>query len=191
MRDDRGAALVACLLLLTLLTLLGAAALDRSGLEARMGRHQEQELLALYAAEAGIHVLAYWLRSPAATPAAIANVLRPRFLTGGHPVYVDPGGRSQFAGSRNYPDLEVAPMRQTALGWSSGWRSVWDLFGQAGIDLTLRVYGPAWPQAVATLESRARTPTGLERVLTVQLVGAAQPPRLEFAPGSWGELFGK
>jgi len=176
-----------CLFALLLLTLLGGLALSMAQMEMRAASYQQHEIAALYQAEAGIHLMLYWLGHPESAPLSVQNFFMPRFVQEeGSPAFINEEGTSQFSGSPVTLDipLGVSPNQDP---WDSTWIALWRILGLTGETLTLKLYGPTLPGAVGTLESTARTTADVQKTVTVQLV--QKGPRLLPLKGSWHEVY--
>lgn len=186
-QSTRGTALLICLFALLLLTLLGGLALSMAQVEMRAASYQQHEIAALYQAEAGIHLMLYWLGHPESVHLAVQNLFRPRFVQGeGSPAFINEEGTSQFSGSPVTLDIPLG-VSQNQEPWDSTWIALWRTLGLTGETLTLKLYAPTLPGAVGTLESTARAAAGVQKTLRVQL--AQKGPRLLPIKGSWHEVY--
>ena len=188
MQSTRGAALLACLFGLLLLTFLGALALSSAGTEMKMAFYQERETAALYLAEAGIHLMVYWFGHPEAAPLSTRDFLKPRFTRpNGTASFFNEAGVSQFSGNRLSLDLQVCILcDQESRDFS--WSEVWDALDRTGEIVSLKIYAPSVPGAIGTLESTARTDTGVQKTLVVQLVQRDNTLRVLPLKGTWHEI---
>lgn len=74
MRGQRGAALVVCLLIMAVLSLLGAAMITNSVIELKIGGHQRASKVDFYAADGGTRLLMPRLSSPADQVGNVAQI---------------------------------------------------------------------------------------------------------------------
>ena len=186
-QSTRGTALLICLFALLLLTLLGGLALSMAQMEMRAASYQQHEIAALYQAEAGIHLMLYWLGHPESAPLAVQNLFMPRFVQGeGSLAFINEEGASQFSGNPVAMDIPLG-VSQNKGPWDSTWIALWRILGLTGETLTLKLYGPTLPGAVGILESTARTSGGVQKTLRVQL--AQKGPRLRPMNGTWHERY--
>jgi hypothetical protein len=186
-RDTQGTALLACLFALLLLTLLGSLALSNAQIEMRSALYQQQEVEALYLAEAGVHLMLYWLGRPESIPIPAQNLLMPRFSQNeGAPSFINEEGVSQFSGSPLAPDFQHSIPRDQG-SWDASWISLWDNLIPNGETLSLKLYAPIIPGAIGTLESTAKMAAGVQKTVTVQLI--QKGTRLLPMKGSWHEVY--
>jgi len=187
LRDTQGTALLACLFALLLLTLLGSLALSNAQIEMRSAFYQQQEVTALSLAEAGIHLMLYWLGHPESAPIPAQNLLMPRFSQDeGFPSFVNEKGVSQFSGGPLAPDFQLSISRNQG-PWDASWTSLWYTLVPSGETLSLKLYAPIVPGAIGTLESTAKTAADVQKTVTVQLIqkGTGLLPM----KGSWHERY--
>jgi hypothetical protein len=187
MWETRGTALLVCLFALLLLTLLGGLALSSAEIDLKSAIYQQQEVIALYLADSGIHLMVYWLEHPQSAPASVQSLLTPRFISDeGVPIFIDEEGSSQFSGTRETPDLQIEIGPDTA-SLDTSLASVWNALDLTSETLSLKLYAPIVPGAVGTLESAAKTTTLVQKTITVQLVQVGS--RLVPMRGSWYERY--
>ncbi|MGH7273947.1 MAG: hypothetical protein ACREIQ_05815 [Nitrospiria bacterium] len=187
-QSTRGAALLACLFAILLLTFLGALALNSAGIEMKSAFYQQHETAALYLAEAGIHLMVYWFGHPDVSPLPTRDFLKPRFhLQDGLASFINGAGVSQFSGNRASPDLQLCILCDQE-SRDSLWNVVWDALDRTGESVALKIYAPSIPGAIGTLESTARTDAGVQKTVVVQLVQMDNPPRVIPLRGSWHEI---
>jgi hypothetical protein len=156
-------------------------------MEMRAASYQQHEIAALYQAEAGIHLMLYWLGHPESAPLSVQNLFIPRFVQGeGSPAFINEEGTSQFSENPVGMDIQLGASPNQDQ-WNSTWIALWRILGLTGETLTLKLYAPTLPGAVGTLESTARTSGGVQKTLTVQLV--QKGPRLLPMQGSWHEVY--
>jgi hypothetical protein len=186
--DNRGAALLVCLFALLLLSVLGSLALSNAGSEAKIAFYQQQETAVVYLAEAGLHLMLYWLRHPETAPISIQSLLRPRFLRAdGLYSFINEEGISQFSGSPSTPDLKLDIPHQQSI-WNPSWTRFFQSLAAVGEISSLKLYAPAVPGAVGTLESTARTAARVEKTVMVQLAQRGDPSVLVPMKGTWHEV---
>lgn len=167
----RGSALLASLLALLLLTLLGSLSLKMARLELRMGAYQHQDSRALYLAESGLSLVSYWFQHPGTAPQSFQT-------------HQD----APFTGGRTEPDVVLeAPGGLDQI--PPAWRAVWEALSRPGDTLSVRVYAPQFPGAVATVESTARTALGVRKTLGGQWARSDAVSTLRPLPGSWHEIY--
>lgn len=179
-QNTRGTAILVCLFALLLLTLLGSLALSIAQMEMKAASYQQQETEALYLAEAGMHLMFYWLEYPESAPLSAQNLFMPRFAQ------AEDSPSSQFSGNPVTLDIHLGISRNQEIR-DSAWAALWEAIGSAGDKLILKLYGPLLPGAIGTLESTARTKGGVQKTLTVQLV--QKGPHLLPMKGSWHETY--
>ena len=186
-RDTKGTALLACLFALLLLTLLGSLALSNAQIELKTALYQQQEVTALYLAEAGVHLMLYWLGHPESAPITVQNLLMPRFLQDeGTPSFMNEEGVSQFIGSPLAPDFQLGISRNQG-SWDASWTLLWYTLAPSGETLSLKLYAPIVPGAIGTLESTAKTATGVQKTVSIQVVHVGTRPFP--MNGSWHERY--
>lgn len=203
--NEKGSGLVIALLVLMLFTLLGAAALQMGQTDLQQGRLQAQQLRATYLAESGLELAIGWFARPeqfrgrmrqlagpcpaAAYPGELfakrcrrddgAGGFRPSFLTD--------DGVSQFHGTSQQPD---GVMTMSAESLFPGMA----LFA-AGTTLEVRIFRPGGLGAVCTVMAIARTASGAQQAVQVELAEVEAPERaggwpvVTFVPGSWRHGF--
>lgn len=179
-QNTRGTALLVCLFALLLLTLLGGVTLSIAQMEMKSASYQQQEIKALYLAEAGLHLMFYWLEHPESAPHPAQNLFTPSYTQ------AEDSPSSQFSGDPVTLGIHLGISQNPEI-WDSNWAALWKTLGLAGDTLTLKLYSPLLPGAIGTLESTAKTAGGVQKSLTVQLV--QKGPHLLPMKGSWHETY--
>jgi hypothetical protein len=177
--DERGAALVACVLLVVILSMLGTVSLNLAGHEVEAAKAAVDDMAAEYLAEAGMDLVARWFHDRSSLPnAAVAEAFTKRFelpLEG--PSFFDANGASQFTGTRDHPDVSFDAARaeddRVLNGSLEGPLPSLKTLGRL---LKLRVYGPVRLGLLCTVEITA-TAGGVIRTASLQL-GAHNIPAL-------------
>ncbi len=177
-QGERGAALLAAVLLLLILSILGSVSLSLGIQEIQGVGVAEADAAARHLAEAALDAVIQWFHDPSARPLAarIGRWFSKRYDhpdTG--PSYFDASGASQFSGTADRPDLlfdAARPEDDRLLNDpSSGlFRSLTPM----GRIVTLKVYGPQQPGLLCTVEATAAV-GGVTRTVTAGLAALAIP----------------
>jgi len=177
--NQHGFALLAGLLLLSLLMALGFLSLHLAVQEIKISGIARDDSSVRYVAEAATQLVLQWFHDPAAAPLGVSQALFSKTIdlptTG--PSFFNAQGQSQFSGSDTIPDLifdATRPADNVLLNDpETGWFARINNLGRI---LTLKVYGPVRSGLLATVEVTGDT-NGLSRTFTVQ-VGARTIPSL-------------
>ena len=179
--NDRGFALLAVLMLVSILSLLGMTSLQLATQEMTGTRALQEEHTAHHAAEAAVGMVMEWFHDPAAAvkgPEArlLSKQLVDRY---GQPAFVNAHGVSQFRGTAERPDIlfdASIPQHDLLLNDASTglFRS---LQGMARI-LKLQVYGPVRPGLLCTVEvvAAAGQRGHIKKTISVEFGAYSIPP---------------
>jgi hypothetical protein len=186
-RNTNGTALLICLFALLLLTLLGSLALSNAQIEMRSSLFQQQEVTALYLAEAGIHLMFYWLTHPESAPMTAHDLLTPKFMQDGEfPSFLNEEGSSQLSGNPLAPDFQLNLLRGQG-SWEASWSSLWSALAPNGETLAIMLYAPTIPGAIGTIQTTAQTTAGVQKTVVVQVIQVGT--HLLPMKGSWHEVY--
>lgn len=177
-RDERGAALLAAVLLMLILSILGGVSLSLGIQEIQGVGLAEAEAAARQLAEAGVEAVVQWFHDPATRPASdrVRTIFAKRYDhpdTG--PSFFAVDGASQFSGTPDQPDLlyDAARPEDDRLLNDPG-TGLFRSLASLGRVLRLRVYGPQRPGLLCTVEVTAGA-GGLTRTVSAQLGTVAIP----------------
>ena len=186
-RNTNGTVLLTCLFALLLLTLLGSLALSNAQIELRSALYQQQEVTALYLAEAGVHLMFYWLTNPESAPISAHDLLIPRFVQDtSFPSFLNEEGVSQLSGNPLTPDFQLTLSRNQG-SWEASWGSLWNALAPNGETLSIKLYAPTIPGAIGTIQTTAQTTAGVQKTVAVQVIQVGT--RLLPLKGSWHEVY--
>ncbi|WP_447974857.1 hypothetical protein [Nitrospira sp. Kam-Ns4a] len=177
-QGERGAALLAAVLLLLILSILGSVSLSLGIQEIQGVGAAEADAAARHLAEAGIDTVIQWFHDPAARASAdrVGLLLAKRYDhpdTG--PSYFDGNGASQFSGTADRPDLlfdATRPEDDRLLNDPGS--GLFHSLTPMGRIVKLKVYGPQQPGLLCTVESTAAV-GGVTRTVSVGLGVLAIP----------------
>lgn len=155
-RQD-GVIMLVTLLFLLLLTILGTSSLYLAFTEAVLARSIEADARAFYSAESGIAQVLYWFNNPDQFTGTPEAFFRRRRIN--NTSFFGEDGTSQYSGTGEGPDLLYATM-----------------------DNGLKIYGPASPGALCTVESTGISGR-IRRTVTVELFEDLS--RVKTLRGSW------
>ncbi len=185
----RGSAILGCLLVLLLLSILGGMALSSGRMELKSTYYLQEESVALYLSESGLQFMLYAFAHPGSLPAPVADRLLPRYFTKDHrPTYLDYNGQSQFGGPADSPALEIR-IPDDLVSWPPGWGALWPDLKILGGQVIVRVLGPQLSGAVATIESIGRSKGNIRKRLLVTVQERSDPLRILPMPGTWNERY--
>ena len=103
--SQRGIALLGVLVILALMSLMGATLLNLAGQEIISANVGREAAIAQQLADAAGELVVGWFHRPRAAPPAIPAVMAKQHQTvEGWPSYFDQAGRSQFVGTAEHPD---------------------------------------------------------------------------------------
>lgn len=190
---ERGIALLGTLVLGLVLSLLGASILDLAGQESLSAAVGREAAVAQQLADGAGELVVSWFHRPesASVPPSLSSLVAKRYRTAdGAPSFFDVGGRSQFSGNVNQPDLRLGADRpsdnallndaQTGL-----FRALHDL----GTVEDLKVYAPLTPGLLCTVDTTVATRKGKPfRQSMVMQLGAVDLPPLRAAVQVNGNL---
>ena len=152
-----GAILLITLLFLLLLTILGTSSLYFALTESVLSVNIEADARAFYIAESGIAQGLYWFNHSDQFSGMPEDFFKKRQL--GNTSFFSEDGTSQYTGTQQIPDLEYYIT-----------------------NTELKIFGPATPGALCTLESVGQS-ARIRRVVSVELYDEASGVRI--LPGSW------
>lgn len=175
---QRGAALLAAVMVTLILSILGTVSLNLAAQEIQQVRSVQDEIAAHLLAEAGLDLIVQGFHAPSGGPTSIGReALSKRYeLPEWGPSFFDATGRSQFSGTSANPDVLFDarnPEDNHLLNDErEGWLRTLGTFGQIR---SVKVYRPSRPGLLCTLEASAQA-GGINRTLTVQLGALMMPP---------------
>ena len=158
---EQGVALLGTLILVLILSLLGASILDLAGQEAVSATVGREAAVAQQLADGAGELVVSWFHHPQNTSvlSAMYSAVAKRYRTAnGVPSFFDTGGRSQFVGSASQPDVRLnagSPSADALLNdpQSGLFRALHHL-GQVE---DLKVYAPSTPGLLCTVETTVAT----------------------------------
>ena len=179
---QRGAVLLASLLILSMVVVLGIFSLTLSAQGIEGVRAANREAAARHLAEAGADLVIQWFHAPASRPAGAAAALFVKQYDDSQtgPSFFDDRGRSQFRGSREFPDLLLDASHLAGMGVLP--TTLYPGAGvvqQSGRLSRVTVSAPSSPGLLCTIEATGTKGKFAKRV-TVQL-GALKVPALRTA----------
>lgn len=193
---ERGAALLASVLLMLVLSILGGVSLSLGLQEIRSAGVGEADAAARHLAEAGIDAAIRWFHDPDARQTLVRGgaVFSKQYERREHgSSFFAPDGSSQFRGTAERPDLLLDAGRPDDDRLLNGGSGPVSSLASAGRVVQMKVYGPRRPGLLCTVEVVAEA-GGLTRRVTTQLaaldlpslraavqLGADDPP----ASGDW------
>lgn len=145
---EQGIALLGALVILLILSLLGAGLLNLAGQEAVSVNAGKDAATAQQLADAAGDVAMAWFHSPQSAPPAIASrLVKQQHNATGSPSFFDQTGRSQFVGTAERPDVLLAGpfLTDTEAGM---FRSLAD----QGTIQEIALYGPSKPGLLGTID---------------------------------------
>jgi type II secretory pathway pseudopilin PulG len=181
-RNQRGIALLGTLVLVLILSLLGATLLNLAGQEAMSANAGRQAAVAQQLADAAGELVVAWFHNPQTRPTspALSSALtkKNRNAEGG-PSFFDQAGRSQFVGSTIQPDFRLDAgnlsddrmMNDSEIGL---FRAVRHL----GTIEEIKVYAPSSPGLLCTVDATVATQTDppVRQSVLMQLGALNLPP---------------
>jgi hypothetical protein len=172
---QQGMALVGALIVVLVVTLLGALSFRLAAQEVDNVRTIREEAGVRQVAEAGLDLAIEWFHDPAKAAAdGVAGSLHKRFtLPDEGPAFFDAQGQSQFRGTAVAPDILLDAhdpiltrvLNDPAMGAARS----------GGRLLNLKLYGPAQPGLLCTVEVTAEGSRGLRRTISAQLAARRIP----------------
>lgn len=183
---EQGIALLGTLVLLLILSLLGASMLDLAGQEAISATVGREAAVAQQLADGAGELVISWFHHPQTISASpsISSVVAKQYRTAdGAPSFFDAGSRSQFVGSTSQPDLRFHadnPSDNSLLNdpQTGLFRAVHHL----GTVEDLKIYAPSMPGLLCTVDTTVATRMGKSfRQSTVMQLGTVNLPPLRAA----------
>lgn len=182
MAHEQGVALLGTLVLVLILSLLGASLLDLAGQESVSATVGREAAVAQQLADGAGELVMSWFhrpQSPSVSPSLSAVVAKQYRTADGAPSYFDTGGRSQFVGSVNNPDLhlEEGNLSDNAL-LNDPHSGVFRALHYLGTVEDIKVYAPLTPGLLCTVDTRVATRTGkpFRQSILMQLGTVDLPP---------------
>ena len=178
---QQGIALLGTMILVLILSLLGATLLNLAGQEAISANAGREAAIAQQLADGAGELVVAWFHSPQTSPQSISSVLAKKYQAlAGRPSFFDQAGRSQFVGTADRPDLlldatKLSDDRLLNDPVSGIFRSVAGL----GTIQQLKLYAPSKPGLLCTIDATVETkrPLSFRQSVTMQL-GALDLPAL-------------
>ena len=177
-RDEQGVALLAAILIVSMLLSLGILSLNLATQEIQSTRAANDEAVLRHLAKAGVDLVMQWFHDPSSAPPGASGALfiKRHDLPESGSSFFDAQGRSQFTGTADRPDLSVDAARSEddrllndpVAGWFRALRPL-------GRISKLRLYGPARPGLLCTVDITAEK-AGVSRTQSVQLGARTIPP---------------
>jgi hypothetical protein len=177
-RNEDGTALVGCVLLVLVLSMLGTVSLNLASHEVEGAKATVEDVTAEYLAESGADLVMRWFHDRRATPnPEVAQAFTKRFeLLSSGPSFFDANGVSQFTGTPDQPDVLLDATR------AEDDRLLNDLehgsfrsLRMLGRLLKVRIYGPVRPGLLCTVEVTSLA-GGVSRTAMFQLGTRTIPP---------------
>jgi hypothetical protein len=155
-RDQKGTALIAAVMLLILANSLGLLAFHVSTGELQISAYAGRELGSIYLAESGVEKILSWVANPARSP---------------DPSFFSALSSRRCSGEKTSPDFQLsdALMNDANEGPFSELK-------ESGRIVDLRLYRPSHPEGVCTIQSGAIAGKGPEKVLRVEIARNPLPP---------------
>ncbi len=190
---ERGIALLVAMMILFLLSVAGFTSLNLAVLEVRSAQSAQDEKISEHLAEAAGEAVVEWFHHPGSAPTEVGEtVLTRRFQSAeGAPSFFDAQGISQFKGTTTSPDLffDAADPHHDQL-LNSPTTGLFRSLRGLGRILKLKVYGPAYPGSLCTVEVTAATgrASAIATTLSMELGSYAIPPlRAAVQVGGFGD----
>jgi hypothetical protein len=180
--NQRGIALIGAMMLMLILSLLGATILNLAGQEAISSNVGREAVIAQQLADAAGEVVVSWFHSPQAQSegsAFSASVAKKNQDAAGIPSFFDQTGRSQFVGTMGQPDVLLktgaASDNQVLNDPRTG---MFHALRHLGSIEELKVYAPSTPGLLCTVDVRVATHTNppLRQSVLMQLGTVDLPP---------------
>ncbi len=177
---QQGIALLGALVLVLILSLLGATLLNLAGQEALSAGAGRKTVVAQQLADAAGELVVAWFHSPQSIPPARSSVLAKKNRNAvGAPSFFDQSGRSQFVGTPGHPDLlldarNVSDDRMLNDPETGMFRALRHL----GTIEDLKVYAPSKPGLLCTVDATVATQTSpsVRQSVLMQLSALDLPP---------------
>jgi hypothetical protein len=180
--DQRGIALLGAMVLVLILSLLGATLLNLAGQEAISASAGREAAVAQQLADAAGELVVAWFHSPQskAVPSAIRDLLaRKNQNPGGGASFFDPTGHSQFRGTADQPDVRLDANHPSGDRMLNDPESgLYRAMRHLGSVETLKVYAPSKPGLLCTVDATVITQTNppVRQSLLLQLAALELPP---------------
>lgn len=180
--NQRGIALIGAMVLVLILSLLGATILNLAGQEAISSNVGREAVVAQQLADAAGEVVVSWFHSEQAKSAASAFsslVAKKNRDAEGRPSFFDHTGRSQFVGTMSQPDVYLdagTPSDDQVLNDPT--EGMFHALRHLGRIEELKVYAPSTPGLLCTVDVRVATQTNppFRQSVLMQLGAADLPP---------------
>lgn len=179
---QKGIALLGTMLLVLMLSLLGATLLNLAGQEAMSANAGRQAAVAQQLADAAGELVVSWFHSPqaaAASPAISSLLTKKNRNAEGGPSFFDPTGRSQFVGTADQPDFHLEagnPFGDRMLNDPES--GMFHAMRHLGTVEELKVYAPSNPGLLCTVDATVATQTNppVRQSVLMQLGALSLPP---------------
>ncbi|MFO0775486.1 MAG: hypothetical protein U0172_12555 [Nitrospiraceae bacterium] len=182
---QRGIALIAALILIVVVSLTGMAALHLATQEIQSVHALQRDAVSVQLAEGSAELVMSWMHAPSTIPtASLQSVLQKRHSfadgadgAGASASFFDATGRSQFHGTADSPDVLLDVRRSTDAPILDG-VTQHVLHGQGGRLTELKLYAPASPEYLCTVEVQAEAGQAenlVSRKVRVQLAAIPLP----------------
>ena len=151
--NQQGIALLGAMMLVLLVSLLGAMLLSLAGEEAVSAAAGRDAALAQQLGDSAAELVLSWLNNPRTVPPSLAAALAKRNATaGGAPSFFDGAGRSQFKGTADRPDVLVDDrvLNDPRAG-------VFHAMRDLGVIEELKMYAPSRPGLLCTVAATVAT----------------------------------
>jgi|SRR5579884_296435 len=152
-RNEKGTAIFAAVMLLVLTSGLGLLALHVSIGELQISTYSGSELAATYLAESGVEKVLSWVDDPTRSP---------------DPVFFASLPARKCSGEKATPDFQLANINDESGPFSE--------LIKMGRIVDLRLYKPAHPDGICTIQSRAASGKGAAKVVLVEISRNPLPP---------------
>jgi hypothetical protein len=179
---EQGVALLGTLILILILSLLGASMLDLAGQEVVSATVGQEAAVAQHLADGAGELVVSWFHQPQSTsaPSSVYPAVSKRYRTADDaPSFFDTAGRSQFVGNASQPDLRLDadnPSDNSLLNdpQTGLFRALHHL-GEVEI---LKIYAPSTPGLLCTVDTTVATRTGkpFRQSIRMQLGTVDLPP---------------
>lgn len=183
---ERGVALLGTLVLGLIVSLLGASILDLAGQESVSATVGREAAVAQQLADGAGELVMSWFHHPqsASVSPSISSIVAKQYrIADGAPSFFDAGGRSQFTGSINQPDLRLDagnPSDNALL--NDPHTGLFRAIHHLGTVEDLKVYAPLTPGLLCTVDTTVATRMGKPfRQSIVMQLGAVDLPPLRAA----------
>ena len=164
MAHEHGVALMGMLVLVLIVSLLGASMLDLAGQEAMSATVGREAAVAQQLADGAGELVISWFHQPQTTSvwSSISSAVAKRYRTADDvPSFFDTGGRSQFVGSTSRPDLRLDaenPVDYALL--NDPQTGLFRALHHLGRVEDLKVYAPSTPGLLCTVDTTVATRMG-------------------------------